>query len=776
MSNLLEKASIVTTPTAYDNGKILSVKPTEVLGDELVVNGTFDSDTAWSKGAGWSISNGTASHTGGTTSYLSQSILEPNKQYKVKIKVSQASGNNFVQIYMGNSPASVLIQNVGEYEYIFTSQSSIGLGFALRGALDIEIDNVSVKEVIDGDFDFTRNSSATRVNSQGLIEDVQILSSNLVSNGDFSQEGSELITNGDFSNGTTSWSFTSGATLTALGAKITHTPTAGSVSQPSVLTIGKSYKLTYEITESVSGGLKFNSAVNASMVTTVGVHTKYLEADATAASFSRTNSSNNDVTITNISIKEVGQGWTLGSFTNIGDNVANIVNSTGELSLQQNIGVSQKTIKLTYTISNYSSGGIRPQYGAVNGLNRSANGTYTEIITGVSASTNLAFFSVTTNTTATITNVSVIEISSDTNLPRIDYTGGVGHWLFEPQSTNLAPYSEDFSNSYWAKSDVTADGGFTSPSGDESAYKLKEGSATINHQMYGTISGTAGNIYTLSGIFKKGERDIIQLVYGGASFDEGNTYCNFDLSNGVLGSGLYLSASITLISNGWYRCEFTATKTTTGNFNITYAPKLTSTASRNASYTGDGTSGVYVWGAQVEASSFATSIIPTSGSTVTRLQDAAFGSGSSDLINSTEGVLYFEGERLSLLGSKRTICISDGSLNNYLYIQLQGVSNTIRIFYKTIETGQVLLLNHNLSNELEFRKYAFRWSNNNFSLWINGIKEIEQLNGNTATSSVLNEINFSLGGGADKFFGKTKCLAVFKEALTDAELTCLTTI
>ena len=110
----------------------------------MVVNGTFDSDTAWSKGAGWSIANGEATHTGGA-SYLSQSILNPNTQYKVKIKVSQASGSNFVQIYMGGSPASVLIQNVGEYEYIFTSQSSIGLGFALRGAGNVGIDNVSVK-------------------------------------------------------------------------------------------------------------------------------------------------------------------------------------------------------------------------------------------------------------------------------------------------------------------------------------------------------------------------------------------------------------------------------------------------------------------------------------------------------------------------------------------------------------------------------------------------------------------------------------------------------
>ena len=50
-----------------------------------------------------------------------------------------------------------------------------------------------------GDFDFSRNSAATRVNAQGLVENVQILSSNLVQNGDFSEEGAEEVSNGSFS-------------------------------------------------------------------------------------------------------------------------------------------------------------------------------------------------------------------------------------------------------------------------------------------------------------------------------------------------------------------------------------------------------------------------------------------------------------------------------------------------------------------------------------------------------------------------------------------------
>ena len=71
--------------------------------------------------------------------------------------------------------------------------------------------NISAKKDLSGDFNFERGSAATRVNAQGLVENVQILSSELVqngnfseigseevSNGDFSQEGSELVTNGDF--------------------------------------------------------------------------------------------------------------------------------------------------------------------------------------------------------------------------------------------------------------------------------------------------------------------------------------------------------------------------------------------------------------------------------------------------------------------------------------------------------------------------------------------------------------------------------------------------
>ena len=111
-----------------------------------------------------------------------------------------------------------------------------------------------------GDFDFSRNSAATRVNAQGLVENVQILSSNLVQNGDFSEEGSEevsngsfsqegvqLITNGDFTNNIDGWvSYGSVSTWDNGTIKTTCTSNTAWIRQNSVVTANKYYKVTFK--------------------------------------------------------------------------------------------------------------------------------------------------------------------------------------------------------------------------------------------------------------------------------------------------------------------------------------------------------------------------------------------------------------------------------------------------------------------------------------------------------------------------------------------------
>ena len=107
-----------------------------------------------------------------------------------------------------------------------------------------------------GDFDFSRNSAATRVNAQGLVEDVQILSSNLVQNGDFSELGPEEVSNGSFYDGETDWSFGTGWSVGEDKANGDGTGAAYSIalqSTPISALSGNTIKLEYTISNYVSG-------------------------------------------------------------------------------------------------------------------------------------------------------------------------------------------------------------------------------------------------------------------------------------------------------------------------------------------------------------------------------------------------------------------------------------------------------------------------------------------------------------------------------------------
>ena len=183
-----------------------------------------------------------------------------------------------------------------------------------------------------------------------------------------------------------------------------------------------------------------------------------------------------------------------------------------------------------------------------------------------------------------------------------------------------------------------------------------------------------------------------------------------------------------------------------------------------------------VWGAQVEQNSYATSYIPTNGSTVTRLKDAAFGSGNSDLINSTEGVLYFEGSALTNeTDVNKTIGISNVSSSNRVQLTLHGTPSRIS-FYGTSSEGFALSYSNFSYNKTEPLKIAVKWKIGDVGIFINGIKVYTGTPANTFLSNTLNTLSFAdYNNVGSPFYGKTKCLAVFKEALTDEELECLTT-
>jgi hypothetical protein len=184
--------------------------------------------------------------------------------------------------------------------------------------------------------------------------------------------------------------------------------------------------------------------------------------------------------------------------------------------------------------------------------------------------------------------------------------------------------------------------------------------------------------------------------------------------------------------------------------------------------------------AQLEQKAFATSYIPTSGSPQTRAHDSATNAGNSDLISSTEGVLYAEIAALADVGYDRMISLSDGSNSNNLRIELDSTSNRFRAAYKnTIASGvsQSVALQFDLTDVTQFFKIAVLYNQNDFKLYINGVlRDSVAMSIPILPSNTFDGLRLTRGGISFRFEGKIKCLAVFKETLTDAELGALTTI
>ena len=360
------------------------------------------------------------------------------------------------------------------------------------------------------------------------------------------------------------------------------------------------------------------------------------------------------------------------------------------------------------------------------------------------------------------------------NVPRLDYSdGGCPSLLLEPTSTNLITYSEDFSNAYWTKDASSVTSGFTSPKGDLSAFKLVEDSANSNHSVYVSSGALASNVYAFSTFIKKGER------YKCAIADRNSgAYASFNLNDGTIIEQSGMTGKIELISNDWYKISIASTSNITLFITQIFVleDSYTTGVPILLNYTGDGTSGVYIWGAQMEENSYATSYIKNAGTAlgVTRVADTATGSGNSTVINSSEGVLYAEISALANDLTSRYIVISDGTVSNFVSILFFPVSNSIR-YSVTVGGVEVSDLIYALSDITELNKFAVSWKLNEFKLYVNGVKRGEDLLGNIYSPQVLNTVDFQHPQGGN-FYGKTKSVQVYTTALSDAELTTLTTI
>lgn len=184
----------------------------------------------------------------------------------------------------------------------------------------------------------------------------------------------------------------------------------------------------------------------------------------------------------------------------------------------------------------------------------------------------------------------LITFSRASNATLTDVTGRI---TYAPN--NLILQSQTFDNASWTKNNTTISADSTvAPDGTTTADALIENTATSTHQVY-QLPGLAVSTYTVSVYAKANGRTQfrIQQESGGDS--------QFTLTGSGTATALGAnSASITALANGWYRCS--TTFTVTGAFGV----YITLYNGTSTSYTGDGVSGIYLWGAQTERVTYQT--------------------------------------------------------------------------------------------------------------------------------------------------------------------------
>jgi hypothetical protein len=360
-------------------------------------------------------------------------------------------------------------------------------------------------------------------------------------------------------------------------------------------------------------------------------------------------------------------------------------------------------------------------------------------------------------TTTTTAQAGILE-----DMPRLDYSGGAScpALLLEPQRTNLIVNSEYLTGT----AGTSTFNEITSPEGVDNGLLFVEDTATTTHGFLrsATIPTNASAVnYTISIFAKKKEREYIQLTF----FAEGvsTSSSGFNLINGTT-SGDSATHKIEDYGNGWYRCSFTASiLQSTGAYN--FSRVQTGSNEFTFYYAGDGTSGMYFYGFQVESGSYPTSYIPTYGTSQTRSSDACSKTGISSLIGQTEGTLFMD-VNLYARDSFTYFALAPnlGSTSSYI-----GIGITATAFsFEVINSGVQVAYNYSNSSTGNF-KLAFAYKANDFVAYVNGTQVMTDTSGSVPACSQIGLNHY------DK--NQTllyKQALVFKTRLLNEELEALT--
>jgi hypothetical protein len=372
------------------------------------------------------------------------------------------------------------------------------------------------------------------------------------------------------------------------------------------------------------------------------------------------------------------------------------------------------------------------------------------------------------------------------NVPRLTYQNGGGgcpSLLLEKQSTNVNTYSNNISNASYNYQNASVSGiTTTSPDGTSNSFGIVADTSSNNfhrwYKSFGALSGT----YTTSIYAKKGTSKYLGIGWNSDGSTGNNNIVVYDLDAGTISSNIYsITASIESVGNGWYKCIHTFNFGTGGSF----ADLCVHNAGLLSNYTAAAfqvydtpsvSTTLYLWGIQVEASSYATSLIETTSASATRVADTCFKTGISSLIGQTSGVLFAD---LVFLNPEPMFFLSIVGTDWYqdsIYFELANSTNYISVASVKSSTGAGSA-NSTIAPTANSRyKIAVQYSGTAFNLYINGTKFSGTRSANSLCSKLyLNELG-TLASTKNNLQTKFNEVVTFTTALSDAECISLTTI
>lgn len=317
--------------------------------------------------------------------------------------------------------------------------------------------------------------------------------------------------------------------------------------------------------------------------------------------------------------------------------------------------------------------------------------------------------------TATAVDSSGLVKVVNANLPRFDYdpvsleNKGL---LIEESRTNLILYSEEFQNFPWVVSDSSVSANvLISPSGAVNADKLTENSATTTHFIYTTLALQIAGSYSISIYVKAAGRTKFRIQQTATTPYAVLVDLTAKTVTTVVGGA---TGTISDAGNGWFLCTMSFTSVVSIAFNIVI---YLANSAGSISYAGDGTSGLYLWGAQLEAGSFPTSYIPTTNLVSIRNADVATitGSNFTSFWNASSGSALVVAKQKSTSGISPVVQFDDNTAN--CIISLRGNTTNPELYVRNT-TDQAQIDAGTIAANTTYR-LAASWGENNCGASIN---------------------------------------------------------